>query len=99
MQILDIDKLKSLPNNLSNSKRKVDKLGVGKVETIAVDLSKLSNVVKNDVARITEYNKLVKKVKNVKSTDTSDLVKKVTIKQKLLIIIMINILALKNLIN
>ena len=96
---LDIDKLKNLPNNLSNSKRKVDKSGVGKVETTAVDLCKLSNVVKNDVVKITEYNKLVKKVNNIKTTDTSDLVKKVTVKQKLLIIIMINILVLTNLIN
>ena len=94
----DIDKLKNLPNNLSNSKRKVDKSGVGKVETTAVDLCKLSNAVKNDVVKITEYNKLVKKVNNIKTTDTSDLVKKVTVKQKLLIIIMINILVLTNLI-
>ena len=43
---LDIDKLKSVPANLSNLKSKVDKLDFGKLETIPVDLSKLSNVVK-----------------------------------------------------
>ena len=36
------------------------------------DLSKLSNVVKNDVVKKTDYNKLVTKVNNV---DTSDCVK------------------------
>ena len=40
------------------------KLGTG-----PVDLSKLSNVVKNDVVKKTEYDKLVAKVDNI---DTSD---------------------------
>ena len=40
---LDIDKLKSVPTNLSNLKSEVDKLDVGKLETTPVDLSKLSN--------------------------------------------------------
>ena len=50
---LDIDKLKSVPTNLSNLKSKVDKLDIGKLETTPVDLSKLSNVVKNDVVKKT----------------------------------------------
>ena len=54
---------------------KVDKLDIGKLETAPVDLSKLSNVVKNFVKE-TEYNELVKKVNNISTTDTSDLVKK-----------------------
>ena len=37
------------------------------------DLSKLSNVVKNDVVKKTEYNELVTKVNNI---DTSDFVLK-----------------------
>ena len=41
---LHIDKLKNVPTNLSNLKSKVDKL-----DTISTDLSKLNNVVKNDV--------------------------------------------------
>ena len=94
---LDIDKLKA----------KVDQLDIGKLENTPVDLSKLSNVVKNYVVKITKCNELVKKVKNIKTTDTSDLVKKLTITQKLmklkikllLIMIMLNILLLKNLIN
>ena len=103
-----IDKLKSVPSNLSNLKSKVDKLDIGKLETTSVDLSKISNIVINAVAKMTDYNELIKKVNNIKTTDTSDLVKKkLTIAQKLmklkvkllLIMIMINVLLLKNLIN
>ena len=37
----------------------------------------LSDVIKNEVAEITEYNELVKKTNNINiTTDTSDLVKK-----------------------
>ena len=43
---------------------KVDKLDIGKLETAPVDLSKLSNVVKNFVKE-TEYNELVKKVNKI----------------------------------
>ena len=53
-----------------------------------------------------EYDELVKKVNNVNTTDTSDLVKKTdyntkinVIKRKLLIMIMLIIVLLKNLIN
>ena len=56
-------------------KSKVDKLDIGKIEASPVDLSKLSNVVKNDVVKKTEYDELIKKVKNINTTDTSDLVK------------------------
>ena len=70
-------------------------------------MSKLSNVFKNDVVKKTEYKEIVKKINNISTTDTSNLVKKTDYntriseieKQKLLIIIMINILILKNLIN
>ena len=36
---------------------KVDKLHIGKLETTPVDLSKLTNIVKNDVVKMTEYEK------------------------------------------
>ena len=36
---------------------------------VPVDLSKLSNVVKNDVIKNTEYNKLVNKVDNIDITN------------------------------
>ena len=59
--------------NLVNLKSKVDKLDVDKLKPIPTDLSKLSDVVKNDVAKKTDYNKLVTKVDNI---DPSGLVKK-----------------------
>ena len=55
-------------------KSKVDKLDVDKLAPIPVDLSKLSDVVKNDVVKKIEYNELVKKVNNYSTTDTRNLV-------------------------
>ena len=43
---LDIDKVKNVPTNLSNLKSKVDKLDVDKLVPVAIDLRKLSDVVK-----------------------------------------------------
>ena len=42
--------------------------------TTSVDLSKPSNVAKNDAVKKTEYDELVKKVNTVQTTDTSDLI-------------------------
>ena len=81
---LDIDKLKIVPSNLSNLKSKVDTLDVGKLETTPVDLSKLRNVVKIDVGKKTEYNKLNKKLNNISTNDTSYLVKILITTQKLM---------------
>ena len=63
----------ALKTNLANLKLEVDKLDVDKLTTVPVDLSKLSNIVKNDVVKKTVYDKLVAKVDNI---DTSGLVKK-----------------------
>ena len=63
----------ALKTNLANLKNEVDKLDIGKLVTVPVDLSKLSNVVKNEIIKKTEYNKLVGKVNNI---DTSDFVLK-----------------------
>ena len=63
----------ALKTNLANLKSEVDKLDVNKLKPIPTDLSKLSDVLKNDVVKKTDYNKLVAKVDNV---DTSGLVKK-----------------------
>ena len=41
----------NLPTNLSNLKREVDKLDVKKLLPVPVDLSKLSDVVKNYVVK------------------------------------------------
>ena len=48
---LNNDKLKLAPSNLSNLKSKLDKLDIGKLQTTPVGISKLSNCVKNDVAK------------------------------------------------
>ena len=61
----------------------MDKLDIGKLETTPVDLSKLSDAVKNEVLKKTEYNELVKKVNNINTTDTSDLVKKTNYNTKI----------------
>ena len=50
-----------------------DKLYIEKLAPVPVDLSKLSDVVKNDVAKKSTYNKLVAKVNNI---DTSGFVLK-----------------------
>ena len=62
-------------------KSKVDKLDVDKLFPVLADLSKLSNVVKNDATKKTEYDLLVEKVNVIQTTETSSLVKKVTRKQ------------------
>ena len=69
------DKLKNVLTNLRNFKTKVDELDVDKLVPIPVGLSKLSEVVKNDVKK-TEYNELDKKFNDNSTTDTIYLVKK-----------------------
>ena len=54
---------------------KVDKLDVDKSIPVPVNLSKLSDVVKNDVVRKTEYDVSVKKLNNIKAIYISNLVK------------------------
>ena len=85
-------------------KSKVDNLDVGKLVAVPVDLSKLSDAVKNDVVKKTEYDRLVRKVNAIQTTDTNDLVKNLTITQniiekRILIMILVNILLLTNLIS
>ena len=56
---LDNDKLKNVPSGLSSLKSKVYKLGISKLEIAPVDLTMLHDAVKNEVAKMTEYNELV----------------------------------------
>ena len=58
----------ALKTNLASLKTEVDKLYIDKLVPVPVDLSKLSNVVKNEVVKKTVYHKLVTKVNNI---DTS----------------------------
>ena len=56
-------------------KSKVDKLSVEKLVAVRADVSKLSDLVKNDVVEKTEYDELVKNFTAIQTTDTSNLVK------------------------
>ena len=62
-----------LKTNLTSLKTEVDKLDIDKLVTVLVDLSKLSDVVKNDVAKKALYDKSVAKGDNI---DTSEFVLK-----------------------
>ena len=46
----------ALKTNLANLKTEVRKLDIDKLVPVPVDLSKLSDVVKNDVIKKTDYN-------------------------------------------
>ena len=63
----------ALKSNLASLKTEVDKIDADKLKTVPVDLAKLRNVVKNNVVKKTECNKLVTKVDNI---DTTNFVKK-----------------------
>ena len=54
--------------NLASLKTVVDEINVDKLKTVPDDLAKLSNVVKNDVVKKTECNKLVTKVDKIDTT-------------------------------
>ena len=63
----------ALKSNLASLKTEVDKLDINKLVPASVDLSKLSDIVKNNVVKKTVYNKLVAQVD---STDISAFVLK-----------------------
>ena len=63
----------ALKTNLASLKTEVDKIDLDKLAPVPVDLSKLSNVVKNDMVEKAVYDKLVAKVRNI---DTGDFVLK-----------------------
>ena len=78
----------TLKSILASLKTEVDKLDIGKLVPVPVDLSKLSDVAKNDVNKKTVYFKLVSKVNTIDTStfvlktkygaDKSDLEKKVS---------------------
>ena len=63
----------SLKSNLTSLKTEVDKLDINKLTPVPNDLAKLSNVVKNDVVKNIEFDKLVTEVDNI---DITNFVKK-----------------------
>ena len=59
----------ALKTNLANLKTEVDKLDIDKSVPVPVDVSKLSDAVKNDVVKKDVYDKLVAKVNNMNIND------------------------------
>ena len=55
----------ALKTNLSTLQTEVDQLDIDKLVSVPTDLSKLSNLVKNDVVKKDVYDKLVTKVNNL----------------------------------
>ena len=72
MKHVDISSF-ALETNLASLKTEVDKLDIDKLGPVPVDLSKLDDVVKNDVVKKTVHDEWVAKVDNI---DTSDFVLK-----------------------
>ena len=50
--------------NLAALKTEVDKIDVDKLKTVPVDLTKLSNVVNNDIVKKTDYNTKVTSIES-----------------------------------
>ena len=59
----------ALKSNLASLKTIVDKLDIDKLAPAPNDLAKLSNIVKNDVVKATEYDELVTKVDSIDTTN------------------------------
>ena len=55
--------------NLTSLKTEVDKIDADKLKTVPVDLAKLSDVVKTDGVKKTEYNSLKTKVHSINTTN------------------------------
>ena len=83
MQINQIyDQLKNVTRNLSNLKSKVNKLDVDKLVAVSVDLSKLNDLVKNDVVKKDAYNAKIKDIKD-KIADITELATTTTLNAKI----------------
>ena len=89
----------ALKSNLVSLKTEVDKLDIDKLIPVPNDLAKLGSVVKNDVVKKVEYNKLVTKVDNIDTTgfvlktgydtDKSDLEKKISNADKIPLVLVV----------
>ena len=55
----------ALKTNLGSLRTEVDKLDIDKLAPVPVDLSKLSDVVKNDIVKKTVYDELIAKVNGI----------------------------------
>ena len=79
---LDIDRLKNLPTNLNNLTSKVDRLDVDKLVPVSVDLTKQSDVVKNDIVIKDVYNATAKNIED-NISDITNLATKTTLNAKI----------------
>ena len=79
---MDIDKLESLLNNLSKLKTKIDKLDCDKLAPVPTDLSRLSDVVKNEIVKKTEFNAKIKNIED-KIPNVSNLANKTNLNTKI----------------
>ena len=59
----------ALKSYLASLKTAVDKLDINELVPVPLDLSKLSDVVKNDAVKKIVYDKLVEKVNKIDTTD------------------------------
>lgn len=89
---------------LQGVKSAVDRLDINRLEITPVHLSKINEIVKNEVVIKFVYDEQVEKVNPLQKTDTSKFVKKQSTMQKLKILkikllIVINVLLLLKLIN
>ena len=74
--------MENVLTNLSNLKSKVDKLDVDKLVPVPVDLSKLSDVVKNDVVKKDVYNAKIKNIED-KISDITNLATNASLNAKI----------------
>ena len=65
----------ALKTNLANLKTEVEKLDINKLVPVPVDLSKLSDVVKNNVIKKADYNAKITEIEH-KMPDFNNLAKK-----------------------
>ena len=79
---LDTDQFKNVPNNLSNLESKVNKLDADKLVPAHVDLSKLSDAVKNDVLKKDACNAKIKNIEN-RIPDITNLATNTTLNTKI----------------
>ena len=64
-EIAKLDILVNVPTRLNNLKTKVDDLDVGKLKSLPVDFTKLSDAVDNKVVKNKKFNTLKTKVNNL----------------------------------
>ena len=74
--------MKNVPSNLSNLKNKLDKLDVDQLVPASVDLSKLSDVLKDDVVKKDVYNAKIKNIEG-KIPDITNLATNTTLNAKI----------------